>query len=64
MDEKKAMELINEWLRLAKKVGEMNLQKIEYDEAYHDTAVERMEVIRSSLEEYHDNLKSWDVEKG
>ena len=28
----KAVELINEWLNLAKEVGDMNLNRMEYDE--------------------------------
>lgn len=28
----KAVELINEWLNLAKEIGDMNLNRMEYDE--------------------------------
>jgi hypothetical protein len=32
MTEDKAIELINEWLELAKEVGDMNLNRMEFDE--------------------------------
>lgn len=32
MTEDRAVELINEWLNLAKDVGDMNLNRMEYDE--------------------------------
>lgn len=32
MTEDKAVELINEWLELAKEVSDMNLNRMEYDE--------------------------------
>lgn len=41
-----AVELINEWLELAKEVGDMNLNRIKYDENRYEYAMKRMDVIR------------------
>lgn len=38
----KAVELINEWLNLAKEIGDMNLN--------------RMDVIRQKINEYHKHM--------
>ncbi len=38
----KAVELINEWLNLAKEVGDMNLN--------------RMDVIRQEINDYHEHM--------
>lgn len=46
MSEDKAVELINEWLNLAKEVSDMNLNRMEYDEERYEYAMERMDVIR------------------
>lgn len=35
----KAVELINEWLNLAKEVGDMNLNRMEYDEERYNFAI-------------------------
>lgn len=35
----KAVELINEWLNLAKEVGDMNLNRMEYDEERYNYAL-------------------------
>lgn len=40
----KAVELINEWLNLAKEVGDMNLNRMEYDETRYNYAMDRMNV--------------------
>lgn len=37
----KAVELINEWLNLAKEVGDMNLNRMEYDEERYNFAIYR-----------------------
>lgn len=42
MTEDKAVELINEWLELAKEVSDMNLN--------------RMDVIRKKIQEYHEQM--------
>ena len=39
----KAVELINEWLNLAKEVGDMNLNRMEYDEERYNYAMDRMD---------------------
>lgn len=56
----KAVELINEWLNLAKEVGDMNLNRIEYDETRYNYAMDRMDVIRQKINEYHEQLFSED----
>lgn len=38
MTEDKAVELINEWLELAKEVSDMNLNRMEYDEERYEYA--------------------------
>ena len=54
MSEDKAVELINEWLNLAKEVSDMNLNRMEYDEERYEYAMERMDVIRKMINEYHE----------
>ena len=56
MSEDKAVELINEWLNLAKEVSDMNLNRMEYDEERYEYAMERMDVIRKMINEYHENI--------
>lgn len=51
-----AVALINEWLELAKEVGDMNLNRIEYDENRYEYAMKRMDVIRQEISEYHDSI--------
>ena len=46
MTEDEAVTLINEWLNLAKEVGDMNLNRMEYDEDRYNYAMDRMDVIR------------------
>lgn len=58
MTEDRAVELINEWLNLAKEVGDMNLNRIEYDEDRYEYAMKRMDVIRKKIQEYHEQLFS------
>ena len=48
----KAVELINEWLNLAKEVGDMNLNRMELDEDRYEYAMKRMDVIRKEVNEY------------
>lgn len=50
----KAVELINEWLNLAKEVGDMNLNRMEYDEERYNYAMDRMDVIRKEINDYHE----------
>lgn len=56
MNENTAVELINEWLNLAKEVGDMNLNRIEFDEDRYEYAMKRMDVIRQEINEYHDSI--------
>jgi hypothetical protein len=56
MTEDKAVELINEWLNLAKEIGDMNLNRIEYDEDRYEYAMSRMDVIRKAINDYHDQM--------
>lgn len=56
MNEDKAVELINEWLELAKEVGDMNLNRIEYDETRYNKAIQRIEEIREQVEEYNKRM--------
>ena len=51
-----AVALINEWLTLAKEVGDMNLNRMEYDEDRYEYAMDRMDVIREKINEYHDSI--------
>ena len=52
----KAVELINEWLNLAKEVGDMNLNRMEYDEERYNYAMDRMDVIRQEINDYHEKM--------
>lgn len=56
MNEDKAVELINEWLNLAKEVSDMNLNRMEYNEERYEYAMERMDFIRKMINEYHENM--------
>lgn len=56
MNEDKAVQLINEWLELAKEVGDMNLNRIEYDETRYNKAIQRIEEIRAQVEEYNKRM--------
>ena len=56
MNEDKAVELINEWLTLAKEVGDMNLNRMEYDEDRYEYAMSRMDVIRQEINDYHEQM--------
>lgn len=56
----KAVELINEWLNLAKDVGDMNLNRMEYDEERYNYAMDRMDVIRQKINDYHEQIFSED----
>lgn len=58
MTEDRAVELINEWLNLAKDVGDMNLNWMEYDEERYNYAMDRMKFIRQKINEYHGQLFS------
>lgn len=51
-----AVALINEWLELAKEVSDMNLNRMEYDEERYEYAMDRMDVIREKIQEYHDSI--------
>ena len=58
MTDDKAVALINEWLNLAKDVGDMNLNRIEYDETRYNYAMDRMDVIRQEINDYHEQMFS------
>lgn len=58
MTEDRAVELINEWLNLAKDVGDMNLNRMEYDEERYNYAMDRMNVIRQEINDYHEQMFS------
>lgn len=58
MTEDRAVELINEWLNLAKEVGNMNLNRMEYDEERYNYAMDRMNVIRQEINDYHEQMFS------
>lgn len=51
-----AVALINEWLELAKEVGDMNLNRMKYDEDRYNFAMDRMDVIRKKIQEYHEQM--------
>lgn len=51
-----AVELINEWLNLAKEVSDMNLNRMEFDEERYEYAMKRMDVIREKVNEYHGQM--------
>lgn len=51
-----AVELINEWLNLAKEVSDMNLNRMKYDEDRYNFAMDRMDEIRQEISEYHDSI--------
>lgn len=51
-----AVELINEWLNLAKEVSDMNLNRMEYDEDKYNFAMDRMDVIRKEINDYHEQM--------
>lgn len=51
-----AVELINEWLTLAKEVGDMNLNRMEFDEDRYEYAMKRMDDIRQMVNEYHEQM--------
>lgn len=51
-----AVALINEWLELAKEVGDMNLNRMEFDEDRYEYAMDRMDIIRKEVNEYRKNM--------
>lgn len=57
MTEDKAVELINEWLELAKEVGDMNLNRMEFDEDRYNYAMNRIEKIREQVEAYNQKMR-------
>lgn len=58
MTEDRAVDLFNEWLNLAKEVGDMNLNHMEYDEERYNYAMDRMNVIRQEINDYHEQMFS------
>ena len=57
MTEDTAVELINEWLSLAKEVGDMHLNRIEFDESRYNHAMNRINDIRQKISEYHEQKR-------
>lgn len=57
MTEDKVVELINEWLELAKEVGDMNLNRMEFDEDRYNYAMNRIEEIREQVETYNQKMR-------
>ena len=51
-----AVALINEWLELAKEVGDMNLNRMEFDEDRYEYAMKRMDDIRQEINDYHEKM--------
>lgn len=49
MNEDKAIQLINEWLELAKEVGDMNLNRTEFNENRYNYAMERIDEIKKKV---------------
>lgn len=54
-----AVELINEWLELAKEVGDMNLNRMEFDENRYNYAMNRIEEIREQVESYNKKMRGY-----
>lgn len=59
MTEDEAVALINEWLNLAKEVGDMNLNRMEFDEDRYEYAMKRMDVIRQEINDYHEQMNKY-----
>lgn len=57
MTDDRAVELINEWLELAKEVGDMNLNRMEFDENRYNYAMNRIEEIREQVETYNQKIR-------
>lgn len=59
MTDDRAVELINEWLGLAKEVGDMNLNRMEFDENRYNYAMNRIEEIREQVESYNQKMRGY-----
>lgn len=46
---------LDEILELAKEVGDMNLNRMDYDETRYNKAIQRIEEIRVQVEEYNEH---------
>lgn len=57
MTEDRAVELINEWLNLAKEVGDMNLNRMEYDEERYNYAMNRMNIMDNCFQKMNSMKK-------
>ena len=53
MTDDRAVELINEWLGLAKEIGDMNLNRMVFDRDRYNYAMNRIEEIREQVEVYN-----------
>lgn len=58
MTETEALNQINEWLNMAKEIGDMNLNRVPYDEIKYNQYMKRMEVIRENINSYHKQMMS------
>lgn len=58
MTNDECMELINEWLIIAKEIGDMNLNRVEFDQKKHDELMERLDIIKEQVEKYHTEMKA------
>lgn len=58
MTETEALKQINEWLNMAKEIGDMNLNRVPYDEIKYNQYMKRMEVIRENINSYHKQMMS------
>lgn len=59
MNETEALKQINEWLAMARELGEMNLNRVPYDEIKYNKYMERMDEIRHNLDAYHEQMEHY-----
>lgn len=58
MTEDRAVELINEWLNLAKEVEDMEASQVEFNEERYKYAMARMDMIQKEIQKYHEQMFS------
>lgn len=59
MTDDRAVELINEWLGLAKEIGDMNLNRMVFDRDRYNYAMNRIEEIREQVEVYNQKIENF-----
>lgn len=59
MTDDRAVELINEWLGLAKEIGDMNLNRMVFDRDRYNYAMNRIEEIREQVEVYNQKRENF-----